>query len=112
MVGGEVSRRLWASVGGTGFKLIRVRNGGGGQNPVVYFTVQDKSGKPIDPSKMARLSLAMSGPTADYSMMISEDARKATLNADGSYNYTFTAPVPAKSTGTYSIGIEGYQSVN
>jgi OmcA/MtrC family decaheme c-type cytochrome len=44
-------------------------------------------------------------------MMISEDARKATLNADGSYNYTFTAAVPAKATGTYSIGIEGYPNV-
>ena len=74
------------------------------------FTVKDKKGNPVDPSKMARFALVLADPTTDYTYSISEDARKAT-GSGGNYSYTFTAPVPSTAIGTFTIGGEGYNTV-
>ncbi len=96
---------------GVVFQLTGVSNGAAGKSPTVTFTVNDKSGKPLVPSKMGLLNLVMAGPTSDYQSSVSEDVRSKATGANGTYTYTFTATVPAKATGTYSIGIEGYNSV-
>jgi OmcA/MtrC family decaheme c-type cytochrome len=99
-----------AQLPGTVFNLMNA-SGAAGKAPVVTFGVKDKSGQPIDATKMDRLSLVLAGPTTDYSTYVSEDPRKTlTANSDGTFTYTFQATVPAGATGTYSIGIEGYRN--
>ncbi|HKW96460.1 MAG TPA: OmcA/MtrC family decaheme c-type cytochrome [Bryobacteraceae bacterium] len=96
---------------GTVFALNGVTNAAPGQSPTVNFSVQDKSGKPINAATMDRLSLVLAGPTSDYSAYVSEDPRKTvTTNADGTFSYTFKATIPAGATGTFSVGIEGYRN--
>jgi OmcA/MtrC family decaheme c-type cytochrome len=60
---------------------------------------------------MSRVALVLSGPTTDYSFMLSEDATKGTCGSDGTCMYTFQNVIGAGSTGTYSIGIEGERNI-
>jgi OmcA/MtrC family decaheme c-type cytochrome len=60
---------------------------------------------------MNLLSLVMAGPTTDYSVALTNDARKAAGSA-GNYTSTLTTPIPANATGTWTIGIEGYRNIN
>ncbi len=109
--GAHTLPRFSTQLPGTVFKLIGVSNAVPGKSPTVNFSVQDKSGKPIVASTMDRLALVLAGPTTDYAGYVSEDPRKTlTTNTDGSVSYTFTATIPAGSTGTYSVGIEGYRN--
>jgi OmcA/MtrC family decaheme c-type cytochrome len=110
IMGAHTIPRFSKMLPGTVFNLVRVDNAAPGKQPVVTFKVQDKSGAPVLPSKMGRLALVLAGPTTDYATAISEDARQATSNLDGTYAYTFKAPIPANATGTFSVGIEGYSS--
>ncbi len=88
--------------------LLKVDDGAAGKKPIVTFTVKDKSGKPLLPSKLNRLTLRLTGPTSDYTFaaQVSEDARQATGTADGTYFWTFQNPIPAGAKGTYAIGVE------
>lgn len=96
---------------GTVFKLNNVTNAGPGKSPTINFQIADTSGVPIVPAKMDRLALVLAGPTADYAGYVSEDPRKGAIGSvDGSYSYTFAAKIPTGSTGTFSIGIEGYRN--
>jgi OmcA/MtrC family decaheme c-type cytochrome len=97
------------SLPGTVLGITAVTDGLAGKRPTVTFTVKDKSGKPILPSEMTRLSLLLAGPDSDYASYISEDVRQAT-GADGTYYWTFANPLPANAAGTYSVGIEGYRN--
>ena len=107
---------------GLNFTLVKVVNGGAGQNPTVTFTAKDNSGKAIPMSAFTSggsLSLTMAGPTSDYGYTsfgsnvttpgyVTESvASSAVCGSDGTCTYTFTHAVPAKATGTYAIGIEG-----
>jgi OmcA/MtrC family decaheme c-type cytochrome len=103
------------------FKILKVENGGAGQKPVVTFTMKDFQGNGVTTSDLTggRLSLVMAGPTADYGYTsfgsdvttpgyVSENALTAAkCSPDGTCTYTFTHAVPAKATGTFSIGMEG-----
>jgi OmcA/MtrC family decaheme c-type cytochrome len=95
---------------GVVFELIRVDNAKPGEKPAVSFTVKDNKGNLLDISKLDRLSLLYTGPTEDYSGYVTEDARKAAIDA-GVYVYTFTAPLPATAKGTFVVSIEGYKNV-
>lgn len=88
--------------------LVKVDDGGPGKKPIVTFTLKDKSGKPLVPSQLNRLTLRLTGPTSDYTFaaQVSEDARQATGTADGTYFWTFQTPIPADAKGTYAIGVE------
>jgi OmcA/MtrC family decaheme c-type cytochrome len=111
---------------GINFTLVSVGNGTAGHAPTVTFTVKDNSGNPIPMSSFSTgsnsLSLTMAGPTKDYGYTsfgsgvttpgyVTESATSATCAAAGTCTYTFTHAVPAKATGTYTIGIEGRLSV-
>jgi OmcA/MtrC family decaheme c-type cytochrome len=97
---------------GVVFELISVTNAGPGLKPTVTFSIKDKSGATILPSTMSRLRLLVAGPNTDFPSSISEDASKASVDAGGgTFAYTFTAALPADAKGSFSIGMEGYNSV-
>jgi OmcA/MtrC family decaheme c-type cytochrome len=95
---------------GTTFNLISV-TGAAGQPPTVVFKITDKADNPILPSQMNSLSLIFAGPTTDYPAPFRENARGATVAADGSATYTFKTAIPAGSKGSFGMGIEGYRNI-
>jgi OmcA/MtrC family decaheme c-type cytochrome len=107
-----------AMLGGLAINITKIQNGAAGSLPVVNFTIKDTSGKPVPTSALASLSFTMAGPTADYGYTsfgsdvttpgyVTESATAgASCGTDGSCLYTFKHAVPAKATGTYSIGVE------
>ncbi len=112
IVGAHTIPRFSMDLPGTVFELLRVTDGVAGKRPTVQFRIKDKKGNVIPASKMNRLALVLAGPTSDYASYVSEDPRAAaTVNSDGSHNYTFTASIAAGAKGTYAVGIEGYRTV-
>ena len=102
---------------GLSVELAKVANGTAGSQPVVTFKVKDSNGNAVALSKLGALTFTMAGPTADYGATsfggdvttpgyVSESALAATCGSDGVCTYTFTHGIPAKATGTYSIGVE------
>jgi OmcA/MtrC family decaheme c-type cytochrome len=102
---------------GLAVQLTKVVNSVAGSQPVVSFTVKDKSGATVALSKLGSLTLTMAGPTSDYGYTsfgsdvttpgyVSESALSASCGSDGVCTYTFKHSIPAKATGTYSIGVE------
>ncbi len=92
------------------FNIVSVTNAAAGQKPTVTFTVRDNQGNGIAIAK-ASVSLVMAGPTTDYPSYVSEKVVTAPGTADGTYTWNMANAIPANATGTFSIGIEGYQSV-
>ncbi len=92
------------------FNIVSVTNGAAGQKPTVTFTVRNNKGNGIAIAK-ASVSLVMAGPTTDYPSYVSEKVVTAPGTADGTYTWNMANAIPATATGTFSIGIEGYQSV-
>lgn len=107
--GAHTMPRFSKELPGTVFEVMAVNDGSPGKNPVVTFSLKDKAGKPILPSEMTRLALVLSGPTTDFAGPISEDARTA-QGANGVYNWTFKAKIPAEAKGSFAVGIEGYRN--
>lgn len=110
ILGAHTIKTQSQSMPGTVFSILNV-NGTAGKSPTVTFTIKDKSGKPILPSDMTRLALILAGPNTDYTTYVSEDARTAKGNADGTYTWTFAATVPAGAAGSYTVAIEGYRNI-
>ncbi len=115
--GGHVIPTESASLTGLTVAITNVQNGTAGSFPVVNFTLKDSSGKGLLPAALGALSFTMAGPTTDYGYTsfgsdvttpgyVTESALAATCATDGSCAYTFKHAVPAKATGTYSIGVE------
>ncbi|HEV2447509.1 MAG TPA: OmcA/MtrC family decaheme c-type cytochrome, partial [Candidatus Sulfopaludibacter sp.] len=109
IIGAHTIPTFAPGLSGVVFSLTKVSNGLAGQAPTVAFTVNDKSGNPLNVTDLASLTLTLAGPTADYATELAESALKATGSA-GSYTYTFTNKVPANATGTWTIGVEGYRN--
>lgn len=91
---------------GVVFDILDIAEAAPGGHPTVTFSLKDKSGNPIRPSRMARLNFRLAGPAPDYKMVISEDARRAD-GKDGIYFWTFLTPIPADAKGTWALGLEG-----
>jgi OmcA/MtrC family decaheme c-type cytochrome len=91
------------------FNIVSVTNNAAGQNPTVTFTVRNNAGAGIAIANDS-VSLVMAGPTVDYASYVSEAVAKAPGTADGTYTWTMKNAIPATATGTFSIGIEGYQN--
>ena len=104
-------------------KIAKVDNGQAGKAPTVTFTVKDFQGNPYTMAQLTgasnRLALVMAGPTSDYGYTsfgsdvvtpgyVSENpVPTAKCDGSGTCTYTFTHAIPAKATGSYTIGIEG-----
>ncbi len=115
--GAHVAPTASSLLTGLAVEITKVSNGTAGTAPVVAFTVKDGSGKALPLAGLGSISFTMAGPTSDYGYTsfgsdvttpgyVTESAAKATCDASGNCLYTFTHTVPAKSTGTYAIGVE------
>jgi OmcA/MtrC family decaheme c-type cytochrome len=108
---------------GLNFAILKVDNGVAGKAPTVTFSVKDNKGNPVTMAQLTggsnRLALVMAGPASDYGYTsfgsdvttpgyVSENpVPTAKCDGSGTCTYTFTHAIPAKATGTYSIGVEG-----
>ena len=118
IMGAHVAPTSSSLLTGLAVNITNVQNGTAGSAPVVSFTVQDGSGKPLELSQLGSVSFTMAGPTSDYGYTsfgsdtantpgyVTESAAKASCDTSGNCMYTFTHTVPAKATGTYAIGVE------
>ncbi len=116
--GAHVAPTASSLLTGLAVNITKVDQGMAGEAPVVSFTVQDGTGKPLALSQLGSISFTMAGPTTDYGYTsfgpdtastpgyVTESAAKATCDPNGNCTYTFTHTVPAKAMGTYAIGVE------
>jgi len=116
--GAHVAPTASSLLTGLAVNITKVDNGTAGSAPVVSFTVQDGSGKPLALSQLSSISFTMAGPTTDYGYTsfgsdtastpgyVTESATKAGCDGNGNCTFTFTHTVPAKASGTYAIGGE------
>lgn len=106
ILGAHTIPRFAPSLPGVVFEIVDVTGAAPGQKPTVTFKVTDKAGNPLDPSKMARLSIRAAGPTTDYKASISETALTA-KGSNGVYQWTFVNALPADAKGSFAVSIEG-----
>lgn len=104
--GAHTVPRFAKALPGVTLQILEVTDGAAGKRPTIAFSIKDKAGNPIDPSKMARLNFRLSGPAQDYGSVISEDARRA-QGVPGQYFWTFLTPIPANAAGTWGLSLEG-----
>ncbi|HZH82924.1 MAG TPA: OmcA/MtrC family decaheme c-type cytochrome [Phototrophicaceae bacterium] len=97
---------------GVVFEILKITGGEPGNNPVVTFTVKNKQGERLDPSKLPNLRLVVAWPTTDYKIAVEEDARKAKASDNGSYTYKFKYAIPSDATGSGAVGIQGFSVVD
>ncbi len=114
--GAHIAPTSSSLISGLAVNITKVSNGTAGTAPVVSFTVLDAKSTPVLLSKLGSISFTMAGPTSDYGYTVfgnattpgyvTESAAGATCDTSGNCQYTFTHIVPAKSIGTYAIGVE------
>jgi OmcA/MtrC family decaheme c-type cytochrome len=92
--------------------IVSVENTRAGERPVVSFTLKDRNGALLEPSRVSRIAFTLGGPTTDYGDGLptkggyaSESGAAATATSSG-WRYAFTQPIPAEARGTYSISVE------
>jgi len=101
---------------GVNVDILDVQCEGPGTAPVVLFTVTNDAGEDILPANMDRLRFQIAGPTTDYSIQTTVDA-KATATPVGvvptvygtqatTYTYTSSYVIPEDATGTFAIAPE------
>ena len=114
--GAHVVANNSTSLPGIVTKIIKVDNAIPGSAPVVTFSVNDKSGKPVDISKLTQIRVVLGGPNVDYQtgpggIRVSEDPSK-TAGSGGIYTYTMTNKLPTAAAGSYTVSIEARNTVN
>ncbi|MFZ5480899.1 MAG: multiheme c-type cytochrome [Myxococcota bacterium] len=70
-----------------------------GDYPVVTFSLADDNGVAYDMDELSGFYFILSGPTSNYQIVVDYDQLDsvrdhAVGNEDGTYTYTFTAPIP------------------
>jgi OmcA/MtrC family decaheme c-type cytochrome len=98
-------------------KITSVTNATPDNAPTVNFTVNDKSGSPIDITKLTSFRMVMSGNNVDYGVApngmarVSESPAATAVGSKGVYTYTMTNKLPATAAGSYTISIESTNNV-
>src|SRR5215510_1710766 len=59
-----------AQLPGLVFDILKIEGGRPGTNPIVTFSLKDKSGAPINADQMNNLSLVLAWPTTDYKLEV------------------------------------------
>jgi OmcA/MtrC family decaheme c-type cytochrome len=107
--GAHTIDRFSKELAGTNFEILGVDDSAPGRNPTVRFSITNDAGQVVTPAEMERLGFVMGGSTnGDVSESFSESALGAQVSGSA-FAYTFTTPIPAHATGTWAVGIEGYQ---
>ena len=106
---------------GLNIAFIGVANHTAGQTPTFSFKVTNNAGTALTSlAELDRLGFAMSGPTTDYTMMITPIAvgggasgNLVGPDAEGVFQYTpeASASIPANASGTWSVGAEARRQV-
>ena len=105
-----------ATLPGVVLSIMKVDNATPGSSPIVTFKVTDKSGNPLDISKLTQIRVILVGNNTDYGVLptgmarVSEDPSK-TQGANGIYAYTMTAKIPATASGSFTVSLEARNSV-
>jgi OmcA/MtrC family decaheme c-type cytochrome len=104
-----------ATLPGLVMKVISVTGATPGSAPVVTFSVNDKSGKPVDISQITQIRVVLGGQNVDYQtgaygVRASEDPSK-TPGSAGVYTYTMTTKIPTGASGSYTISLEAHNNV-
>jgi len=105
-----------ASLPGLVTRIIRVDNATPRNSPTVTFSVADKSGMPVDISKITQIRIILAGNNVDYGVSpagmarVSEDPSKTPFT-NGFYAYTMTAKIPSTAAGSYTVSVEARNSV-
>jgi OmcA/MtrC family decaheme c-type cytochrome len=105
IAGAHVVPTFSASLEGVVTAITGVANATAGNRPVVSFTLKDRKGNPIELASMDRVSVYLSGPTADFATQTSFDGKTAETTAPGAYRLTLSSAIPATARGTYRISI-------
>lgn len=105
-----------AALPGIVTKILKIDNGTPGSNPTVTFQVTDKSGNPVDITKLTTIRVVMGGSNVDYGtgaggIRVSETPTAATGGTNGIYMYTMTNKIPAAAKGSYTISVEAANTV-
>ncbi len=113
--GAHVLANNAAALPGIVTKVISVTGTTPGSAPVVTFSVKDKSGNPVDISKITQIRVVLGGPNVDYQVgttgiRVSEDPSK-TVGSAGVYTYTMTNKIPTGATGSYTVSLEARNAV-
>jgi OmcA/MtrC family decaheme c-type cytochrome len=93
-------------------KITSIENGRAGERPIVNFTLTDRKGALLEPSKVDRMNLVLAGPATDFGDglpaaggYVSESAKAATATQSG-WRYQFTQAIPSTAQGSYAIAAE------
>lgn len=110
-----------ASLPGIVLKVLSVTGATAGAAPTVQFQVTDKSGNPVDITKLTTMRVVLGGANVDYGtgaagIRVSETPATqtgATLSGgtSGIYTYTMFNKIPAGATGSYTISLEAANTV-
>ena len=109
ILGSHTVERASQELPGTNFEILDVTDTGAGQTPTVSFSITNDAGEPVEPTSMGRLALVLAGNAKDFSEFYSENARVA-QGSGGRFFYTFQQAIPEAASGTWAVGIEGYQN--
>ncbi len=99
-------------ISGVVARITSVENSRAGQRPIVNFTLRDRKGAVLEPSRLNRLAFVMAGPTTDYGDglptkggYVSESALNATATQSG-WRYSFNQTIPPDARGSFTIAVE------
>ncbi|HVO97944.1 MAG TPA: OmcA/MtrC family decaheme c-type cytochrome [Bryobacteraceae bacterium] len=101
------------SLAGIVTKVISVKNATPGNAPTVQFQVSDKSGNPVDITKLTTFRVVLGGANVDYGVNGIRVSETPTTQAGGSlsggaggvYTYTMSNKIPAGATGSYTVSL-------
>ena len=105
---------------GLNVNLLSVGNYAAGDRPTITFSVTENDGTPLrDLHTLSSLAFNYAGPTTDYVKQLNGNplgsSPSGTLvgpDADGAFQFTPNAALPADATGTWSLGAESRRSVS
>ncbi len=93
-------------------EILDVMNTDPGDTPTVVFDARTENG-PINPNNLDRLRFNMAGANTDFSWR-QQDRNVAgdSVPMGGHWAYTFSTPIPTDAEGSFSIGVEGRNTVD
>jgi len=108
--GAHTVPRFSRDLPGLVFDILKVDDFLPGKKPTLTFSLKTKSGDPLVASAVSRLGLVLAGSTFDYGRYFSEDGKLGKGDTSGVHTYTFNNAIPADAKGSFTIGMEGYNS--